>query len=162
MRDKFWNLLDKTRFEYHYFQEYRQYLERVRVTVLILTSLVSFLVIGLSLNTDIAPIMLNLLLLASGITALVFNKLMITDKLTALKYFIPEMNRQLDDMQAAWIEMNGRHEYDKEKAATLFTLHMTAISVLTEKYLDNLNFPIHRKSVERSSEITKMLAERFS
>ena len=162
MREKFWNLLDKTRFEYHYFQEYRQYLERIRIAAAILASLVLFFVVWLSLNTSIAPIMLNLLLLFSGAMALIFDRIMIADKLTALKYFIPEMNRQLDDMHAAWIEMNGTHDYDKEKVAALFMRHMTAISVLTEKYLDNLNFPVHRKSVKRSSEITKMLAERFS
>ena len=162
MREKLWNLLDKTRFEYNYFQEYRQYLERCRILVVVATSLAMFLVIGLSLLIDGYSLVWNLLLLASGATALVFEKLMIADKITALKYCIPELNAQLDGLHTEWLEVNELYDYTDEEILMIFTKRMHALSHISEKYLDNLHLPEHRKSVEKASQVTRVWAERFS
>ena len=162
MREKLWNLLDKTRFEYNYYQEYRQYLERCRIVVVVATSLVLFLVLGLSLLFEGHALLWNLLLLASGATALVFEKLMIADKITALKYCIPELNAQLDGMHTEWLEVNELYDFSDEEIWAIFTQRMRALSHISEKYLDNLHLPEHKKSVEKASHVTKIWAERFS
>jgi hypothetical protein len=162
MRDKLWRLLDKTRFEYNYFQEYRQHLEKIRLAVVIATGLISCIVMSLSLAVAVPAIVWNLALLVSGAAALVFDKLMINDKLAALKYFIPELNRLLDSLHTEWIKVNELYDYDEAEIGEIFTRHMTELSLLTEKYLDNLNFPTHGKSVEKASEITRYWAEQLS
>jgi len=162
VREKLWNLLDKTRFEYNYFQEYRQHLERIRIAVVVLTSAVMLTVISLSLTIDVNPTLWNLLLLASGLAALVFEKLLISDKLSALKYFIPELNAHLDEMQMEWIMVNEQDGYDDEAIVDLFTSRVSVLSKLSEKYLDNLNFSEHKKSVNRASEVTRLWAEKLS
>ena len=159
MREKLWNLLDKTRYDYNFFQEYRQHLERVRIAVVIITSAVSFVVVGLSTLLEVNGVIWGLLILASGVASLVFDKLMIADKLTALKYFIPELNSRLDELQTEWINVNYLYEYEDDAIADIYNEISTAISRLTERYLDNLNFPDHKKSALRASEITKHWAE---
>jgi hypothetical protein len=161
MREKLWNLLDKMRYEYNYYQEYRQHLERMRIGVIIVTSVIVLLVINLSLFLDGFGILWHLMLLASGIIATIYEKLMIADKLTALRYFIPEVGTQLNELNAEWINVNDLYEYTDEQIAGIFTARMSAYSKLTEKYTGNLLLTEHKKSALRASEVTKQLAEQL-
>jgi len=162
MREKLWNLLDKTRYDYNYYQEYRQHLEKMRIIVVAVTSITAFVVISLSSLIDGLGVLWHLMLLASGVTAMIYEKLMIADRITALKYFIPELNQQLDELNVAWVNVNELYNYESEDIAKTYTNHLVAISKLTEKYIDDLYFPQHEKSAKKAIEITKHWAERLS
>jgi len=162
MRERLWNLLDKTRFEYHYFQEYRQKLARWHTAFVAFTAIVSLSIISVSLTFGMFPVVWGLLLFACGIASILFDKMTVIDRLAALRYYIPELGRQLDVIEADWVKVNDMYEYDDVTIGEMYNDHTLAISKLGEKYLDGLDLSGNKGSIRKASEVTAYLAEKLS
>ncbi|MDR2167926.1 MAG: hypothetical protein LBE35_08785 [Clostridiales bacterium] len=162
MRDKLWNLLDKMRFEYHYYQEYRQSLERVRIGIRIFASIAALLLVGgLSAIINI-PAIGQLFALAAGILALIYEQTMIDKKLNVFRYFIPDINSQLNLLQEDWLKVNDVYEYSEEDIAKIFTAHFNAFNKISERYVDEIAIPDRGKLRNKASKTTEMFAQRLS
>ena len=161
MREKLWNLLDKTRFEYEYLQEYKSFLEKCQMGVAVVMSIVCFAVVNLSVLFSEMALVWSLLLILLGLAAVILDKMGIAGRLTVLKLYLPIMSKRLDAFHVDWMTVQTTDKCTQE-LRELFTKHMLQFSELSDIYLQDLHLPPHKRSAEKASKHTKMWAEYLS
>ena len=103
----------------------------------------------------------NILIIASAVIGLMYDKLMISDKLYALKYYIPSLCAQLDCLHIDWINAKSLYEYSEIELGEIFGKHLKELSSLSDKYMDGFSWRVHKRAAKRASEITKMWADKL-
>ena len=159
MREKFWHLASKIVFEYNYFHEYQNHLLKIRWRVAAATGVIALSALALTQLMGNLSIVWQLLMLASGCIGLVYEKSAVADKLAALRYFLPDMGRQVNELAMDWLEVQeARDDCEDGIARVFYEKHLKERSELSDKYIGSLHFPEHCKSAERAHE----LAERWA
>jgi hypothetical protein len=161
MREKLWNLLDKTRFEYEDWQQYRQYLEKRRKVLAITVAIMSFVIVNLSLSFNSLSAVWSLSLIVCGLVALLSDKMGYESRLFALRYYLPAMDEKLNAFHDDWLRVQTADVCDDE-LREMFKKYMDGFTALSNKYLEGIHFPIHKRSKAAAGEFTKYWAERLS
>jgi len=159
MREKLWNLLDKTRYEYNYYQQYKAYLEKCQMVVAITTAIVWAMVVNLALLFSDYSLLWTLLLILSGMIAIIIDKMGIANRIAALKYYLPQMSKKLDAFHKDWMQAS---EATEQELLVLFTKHMKRFSALADTYLQDIHSPPHSGSAEKADVIARHWAEYLS
>ena len=154
MREKLWNLLDKTRFEYNYFQEYHRRLLAVRFTLKSVEGIVLVVLVGGFADIFYIPIFGQMMALLLGVLAVIYEQSMLNQKLVIFDYFLPELAAHLRKLQSDWHSINYLYEYDDRAIAEMIAEYSDKIELLMEKYTDKLYIPKSKKLIEKASTVT--------
>ena len=165
MREKLWNLLDKARFEYCYYEECRARLLFWRSAVRS-AKIAALVALAGGIAAGIAglhgPGFAAQAVALGAWTALTACEQPLRDKLGALGYALPEMSARLRRLHGDWHKVNGVYEYKEKDVAKMFATHMGRLEAISEKYLDGLNLPRSKKLAARASEIAAVYANKLS
>jgi hypothetical protein len=141
MVERYWNLLTDSLFKYACFSEYRKFLNRISQSVNLFNALLAFVAIGGYFAASSLVWLWGVFIVISGAMTVIIQQFGISEKLAALKYYLPLLDKQINEMREEWREMAYVYEYSEADASECLSVHEKALSDLSFTYLDCVELP---------------------